>query len=75
MISRKSFLAIGLGITGLLTSLQWWVFPKSQKKQKSLKFLMHDGKLVEVDLKNIPKKKITASKQQFVSWVWIDQKL
>ncbi|MEO5603753.1 MAG: hypothetical protein ABIR06_22735 [Cyclobacteriaceae bacterium] len=71
---RRDFLAVSaLVISGLVGTIKKW--PQRKRDLKTAKFLTHEGKLVEVDIRKLPKNKTVATKDKLVSWVWKDQTL
>ena len=64
---RKFFLAgtIALSGIGLLK-----IFSNKKKSLPTAMFLSEDGKLVEVQLRRVPGKKILATTNQVKKWVW-----
>jgi len=72
--SRRGFLGISALLLGSIAFLKTSFFNK-KKPSKKIKLLTHDGKLVEVDLKNMPRKKRTVEKNELASWIWKNQKL
>lgn len=72
--SRRKFLLTSLLAVGGLAALKrWW--PRSKPKNNKIKLLTHDGKLVEVDVKNMPFNRRVATKKDLVKWVWKNQEL
>jgi hypothetical protein len=63
---RRKFLVAGISLTALWTTMRFW---KQPEKKKTMKFLTQDGKLVEIDVDKIPKKKLAANKSDFQNWV------
>jgi len=67
-LSRKNFLSWGAGITSLL------VFPsffrsKKKKEPQKVKMLTQDGRLVEIDVENIPAQKQKIKDADVHTWV------
>ena len=52
-LSRKNFLSWGAGITSLLV-LPSFFRSKKKKEPQKVKMLTQDGRLVEIDVENIP---------------------
>ena len=67
-LSRKSFLSWGAGITSLLVLPSF--FRRKEKKQaEKVKMLTQDGRLVEIDIENIPVKKQKIKTADIHTWV------
>ena len=69
-LSRKKFIAWSVGISSLLTIpafLKFWARKKS--KATTVKMLTQDGKLVEVDVANIPAKKKKIKAAEIHTWI------
>ena len=62
-VSRKKFLSWGLGIGSLLAVPAFLRPSKKKKETKTVKMLTQDGKLVAIEVANVPatKKKIKAA--------------
>jgi hypothetical protein len=72
--SRRHFIIVTSLAAGCMALIRK-AWPGLKPASKTTTFLTHDGKLVEVDLPSIPRKKRVVSKKQLVSWIWKDQKL
>jgi hypothetical protein len=73
--SRRRFLglsALALGTIAIVGKL--WPF-RQTKEKRTTKLLTHDGKLVEVDLDNLPTARKVVKKEELARWVWKDQSL
>lgn len=69
-ISRKRFLSWGAGISSLLAIPALLKFFDNKKRQpKTVKMLTQDGKLVEIDVANIPSKKKKIKKEDIHTWI------
>lgn len=69
-VSRKKFLGWGIGISSLLAIPSFLLFPKKEVKEiKTAKMLTQDGRLVEVDISNLPSKKIKIKPNDVHTWV------
>ena len=67
--SRKKFIGQGITAAALLTALRF-LMPEKKKKNKKIKMLTQDGKLVEVDAEKLytgRRNKITD--EQLKTWV------
>jgi uncharacterized protein with von Willebrand factor type A (vWA) domain len=64
--SRKKFLFSGLSLAALATFFKWGNQPE---KKKTAKFLTQDGKLVEIDVDNLPSSKRAATKEDVQTWI------
>lgn len=70
--SRRKFLITGgLVLGGISVAKQFW--PLKPSPGKTAKFLTHDGKLVEVDLKGIQGRSKPVSDEELAKWIWKDQ--
>lgn len=47
----------------------------NKNREKAVRFLARDGRLVEVDRNKIPAGRAKATSEQVASWIWKDQKL
>ena len=57
-------------VAGALSVMMFWKYvPKGQKKEKTVKMLTEDGKLVEVDLKYLKGGGTKLKPDEFHSWV------
>lgn len=63
---RRKFLVAGISLATIWAIMQFW---KQPEKKKTMKFLTQDGKLVEIDVDKIPKKRLAANKSDFQNWV------
>ena len=71
--SRRVFiLSSAVALAGL--SLINRFNPFRQEKTRTAKFLTRDGKLVEVPITIIPKKKEPITKEKLLSWIWKNNK-
>lgn len=59
----------GLGISSFLTIPAFLRFTKMKEPAKSVKMLTQDGKLVEVDVSNIPEKKEKIKTKDIHTWI------
>ena len=67
-LSLKNFLSWGAGITSLLVLPSF--FRREKKEQgKKVKMLTQDGRLVEIDIENIPAKKQKIKSADIHTWV------
>jgi hypothetical protein len=67
-VSRKNFLSWGIGLTSLLAIPAF--FRSAKKKDlKAVKMLTQDGKLVEINVRNIPAKKGKIKGNGIFSWI------
>ena len=67
-LTRRHFIAAAtLGISTMI-ALKAKMWPQRASKQTA-KFLDRDGKLVEVDLKHLPFKRLKASQSQVMNWI------
>lgn len=68
-VSRKTFLSWGLGISALL-AIPAFLRPAKRKKQAhTVKMLTQDGRLVVIDVANIPEKKERIQPKDIPAWV------
>jgi len=67
--SRKRFLAWGFGITSFLAIPAFLSIPKKKKEVKTVKMLTQDGKLVEIEIANVPAKKKKIKDSEIHTWV------
>ena len=67
-LSRKNFLSWGAGITSLLV-LPSFFRNKKKKEPQKVKMLTQDGRLVEIDIENIPAKKHKIKGADIHTWV------
>ena len=65
--SRKKFFLWGIGILSSFTAIK--LLMPSKKKNKTVKFLTEDGKLVEVDTDLIKKTGNKVSDKDILTWV------
>ncbi|HYK55353.1 MAG TPA: hypothetical protein VEV15_02675 [Flavisolibacter sp.] len=68
-VSRKKMLSWGIGFTALLALPSFLRFSKKKKETRKVKMLTQDGKLVEVDVVNIPDKKKKIREADILTWV------
>jgi hypothetical protein len=68
-LSRKKFLSWGLGITSVFALPAFFRFSKKKKEPQNVKMLTQDGRLVEIDVANIPEKKKKISEAAIHTWV------
>jgi hypothetical protein len=69
-VSRKKFLAWSVGISSLLAVPAFLKFPNKKKKQTATaKMLTQDGRLVEIDVANIPSKKKKIKTADIHTWI------
>jgi len=69
-VSRKKFVLWGAGALAVVTAARFFFRPSSKKeKTKTVKMLTQDGKLVEVEVFNLPTKRKKASLEQLQNWV------
>jgi hypothetical protein len=67
--SRKKFLSWGLGITSFFALPAFFRFSKKKKEAQKVKMLTQDGRLVEVNVANIPEKKKEISETDIHTWI------
>ena len=67
-LSRKTFLSWGAGITSLLV-VPSFLKSKKKKEPQKVKMLTQDGRLVEIDIENIPAKKQKIESADIHTWV------
>jgi hypothetical protein len=69
-VSRKKFLAWSVCISSLLAVPAFLKFSNKKKKQSATaKMLTQDGKLVEIDVANIPSKKKKIKTADIHTWI------
>jgi hypothetical protein len=69
-VSRKKFLFWGFGISSLLAVPAFLRSPKKKKKEtRTVKMLTQDGRLVEVEVDNLPAKKKKINDADIHTWV------
>lgn len=74
--SRRGFLASGMVALGSLALVgRFWNRKEKNDQPLTTKLLSREGKLVEVAVTKIPKKKSIISEEQLVSWIWKRQTL
>jgi hypothetical protein len=66
-VSRKKFLFWGIGVSSLLAIPAF--FRSSKKETKTVKMLTQDGKLVSVEVKNLPGAKSKIKAEDIHTWV------
>lgn len=67
-LSRKNFLSWGAGIASLLV-LPSFFRTKKKKQAGKVKMLTQDGRLVEIDMENIPAEKQKIKSADIHTWV------
>ena len=69
-VSRKKFLAWSIGISSLFSIPAFLKF-STKKKNKAMveKMLTQDGKLVEIDVANIPSQKKKVKRSEIHTWI------
>lgn len=67
ILSRKNFLTWGIAITSMLAVPSF--FRAKKKDTKKVKMLTQDGRLVEIDMENIPAKKEKIKSADIHTWV------
>lgn len=73
-VSRRKFFGATALLLGSFAILKRKLFLKSSPT-KTAKLLTRDGKLVEVEINKMPKRKRSISNSELASWVWKNQKL
>jgi hypothetical protein len=68
-LSRKKFIGWTIGIASVLTLPAFLRPPKKRSPSQTVKMLTQDGKLVEIDVSNIPDKKKKVSAADIHSWI------
>jgi hypothetical protein len=68
-VSRKKFLTWSVGISSLLAVPAFLKLSANKKQIKSVKMLTQDGRLVEIDVANIPAKKKKIKMEDIHSWI------
>lgn len=69
-VSRKKFLAWSVGISSLLAVPAFLKFSaKKKNKATAVKMLTQDGKLVEIDVANIPSQKKKIKQSEIHTWI------
>jgi hypothetical protein len=69
-VSRKKFLAWSVGVSSLLAVPAFLKFSNKKKKQSATaKMLTRDGKLIEIDVANIPSRKRKVKTEDIHTWV------
>ena len=68
-LSRKKFISWGFGITTLLALPAFFRSSKKKKESQKVKMLTQDGRLVEIDVANIPDKKKKIQQADIHTWV------
>ena len=70
IVSRKKFLTWGVGISSLLAVPAFLKFAVRRKNQSTtVKMLTQDGRLVEIDVANIPSKKKKIKEAEIHTWM------
>ena len=67
-LSRKKFLFFGVSVSALL-GIPSCLRPRDQVKNKTVRMLTEDGKLVEVDATLLPSKKAKLGLSDIRTWV------
>ena len=67
-LSRKNFLSWSIGITSIL-AIPAFFKTKRKKESQKVKMLTQDGRLVEIDVENIPAKKGKIKDADIHTWV------
>jgi hypothetical protein len=69
-VSRKKFLAWGVGVSSLLAIPAFLKFPgKKKSKGTTVKMLTQEGKLVEINVADIPSKKKKLNPSDIHTWI------
>lgn len=73
-LSRKKFLSWGMGLTGVLALPAFLRFTGKKKttgagKTQRVKMLTQEGKLVEIDVADIPGKKKKIGQADLLTWI------
>lgn len=69
-VSRKKFLTWSIGISSLIALPAFLKFSaKKKNKASTVKMLTQDGKLVEIDVANIPSKKKKIRQSEIHTWI------
>jgi len=69
-VSRKTFLAWGVGVSSLLSIPAILKFSGKKKKAgNTVKMLTQQGTLVEIDMANIPSKKKKIKSEDIPTWI------
>lgn len=68
-VSRKKFLFWSIGLSSLLAVPAFFRSAKSQKEAKTVKMLTQDGRLVSVEVENLPQAKKKISTEDIHTWV------
>ncbi len=64
--NRRKFIAWGIASASIFSAVK---FLLPNKKNETIKMLTEDGKLVEVDIAVLPKKKRKISIQELQNWI------
>lgn len=64
--SRRNFFLAGLSVSA--TSLLLRIFSSGRKEIPKARFLSTEGKLVEIEVRDLPLKKQLASTEQVIRW-------
>lgn len=67
--SRKKFIGVGISAVALLTAFRFFIPGKKTKKSGTIKMLTQDGKLVEVDIADLPTKKKKITNKEMQTWI------
>ena len=73
-MTRRNFFSWGAGIVTVLSTIPLFL-KKDKRKKKMTRMLTRDGKLVEVDINQLPEKVRLASNKEVQTWVWPDPNL
>ncbi len=73
MQSRKKFIGIGISTAALFTAFRFFIPGKKTKKSGTVKMLTQDGKLVEVDIASLPRKKKKITNKEMQTWIKINE--
>jgi hypothetical protein len=64
--NRRKFLFAGISLAAVWAAFRWG---KQPEPPNTVRFLTHDGRLVEVDASKIPASKKAASKNDIQQWI------
>lgn len=68
-ISREKMIFWGIGLASLLAFPSFFRSPGKKKASQKVKMLTEDGKLVEIDVVNIPDKRKKISQADIHTWI------
>jgi len=71
-LSRKKFLFSGISLAAVFAFFKWGNTVKvvnQPEKKNTVKFLTQDGKLVEIEVDNLPSSKKAATKEDVQNWI------